>query len=199
MSEREKTQAVIVGGHAFEPATLERIKVVMEKITQEIKKIEGGYLSIAGDVAYLYDSQAWKYSGHKNIYDLCYAKYGMSRGTVQNLRTIYENYGDGNYQLSDSIRDKKITDLLKEIKNLKKLGAEVAAAELEQKEHLSQDGGSDPDGEQPKKEKRKQLMKIEITTETPDWSKEELAGELVKRMGDLAIGSDFTFQLIITG
>ncbi len=197
MSEKEKTRAVIVGGHAFEPDELERIKETMERVSKTISKIEGGYLSIAGDVAYLYDSQAWKCSGHKNIYDLCFEKYGMSRGTVQNLRTIYENYGDGNYHLSESIRDKKITDLLKEVKDLKKLGAQVAAAELEQKERVTQETGADP--ETPKKEKRKQLMKIEVTTESSDWSKEELAGELVKRMGDLEIGTDFTFQLIITG
>ena len=197
--EQENTKAVIVGGYAFEPETLDRIKQVMGNIQEKISKIESGYLSICGDVAYLYDTQAWKASGHKNIYELCEARFGMSRGTVQNLRSIYENFGDGNYHLSESIQDKKITDLLKEIKKIKKLAAEVAAAEGRAREQLIQGAGSDPESEAPPKEKRKQLMKIEITTETSDWSKEELAGELVKRMGDLSIGSDFTFQLIITG
>lgn len=197
--ERENTKAVIVGDYAYEPETLDRIKQVMSNIQEKISKIESGYLSICGDVAYLYDTQAWKASGHKNIYELCEARFGMSRGTVQNLRSIYENFGDGNYHLSESIQDKKITDLLKEIKKIKKLAAEVAAAEGQAREQLIQGAGSDPESEAPPKEKRKQLMKIEITTESSDWSKEELAGELVKRMGDLSIGSDFTFQLIITG
>ena len=197
--EQENTKAVIIGGFAYEPETLDRIKQVMSNIQEKISKIESGYLSICGDVAYLYDTQAWKASGHKNIYELCEARFGMSRGTVQNLRSIYENFGDGNYHLSESIQDKKITDLLKEIKKIKKLAAEVAAAEGQAREQLIQGAGSDPESEAPPKEKRKQLMKIEITTETSDWSKEELAGELVKRMGDLSIGSDFTFQLIITG
>ena len=197
--EKENTKAVIVGGYAYEPETLDRIKQVMSNIQEKISKIESGYLSICGDVAYLYDTQAWKASGHKNIYELCEARFGMSRGTVQNLRSIYENFGDGNYHLSESIQDKKITDLLKEIKKIKKLAAEVAAAEGQAREQLIQGAGSDPESEAPPKEKRKQLMKIEITTESSDWSKEELAGELVKRMGDLSIGSDFTFQLIITG
>ena len=197
--EKENTKAVIVGGYAYEPETLDRIKQVMSNIQEKISKIESGYLSICGDVAYLYDTQAWKASGHKNIYELCEARFGMSRGPVQNLRSIYENFGDGNYHLSESIQDKKITDLLKEIKKIKKLAAEVAAAEGQAREQLNQGAGSDPESEAPPKEKRKQLMKIEITTESSDWSKEELAGELVKRMGDLSIGSDFTFQLIITG
>lgn len=196
---KENTRAVIVGGHAYEPETLDRIKKVMSNIQEKISKIENGYLSICGDVAYLYDTQAWKASGHKNIYELCEARFGMSRGTVQNLRAIYENFGDGNYHLSESIRDKKITDLLKEIKSLKKLAVQVAAAEGQARDQITQEAGADPVEDEPKKEKRKQLMKIEITTETSDWSKEELAGELVKRMGDLSIGSDFTFQLIITG
>jgi hypothetical protein len=197
--EQENTKAVIVGGYSYEPETLDRIKQVMSNIQEKISTIESGYLSICGDVAYLYDTQAWKASGHKNIYELCEARFGMSRGTVQNLRSIYENFGDGNYHLSESIQDKKITDLLKEIKKIKKLAAEVAAAEGQAREQLIQGAGSDPESEAPPKEKRKQLMKIEITTESSDWSKEELAGELVKRMGDLSIGSDFTFQLIITG
>jgi len=197
MSEN-KTTAVIVGGHAYEPETLETIKKTMARIAKTISKIEGGYLSIAGDVAYLYDSQAWHGTGHKNIYELCEAKFGMSRGTVQNLRAIYENFGDGNYHLSPSVGDKKITDLLKEIKRLKKLAGEVQRAELEGAGDPGPDG-SEESAACEKREKRKQLLKVEITTESSDWTREELAGELVKRMGNLEIGSDFTFQLIITG
>lgn len=190
--------SVIVAGQSYEQETLERIKEVMARIHKEIKKIEGGYLAITGDVAYLYDSQAWHGTGHKNIYDLCADKFGMSRATVHNLITIYRHYGDGNYHLNESIKDKKITSLLKEIKDLNKLAAEVQREELG---IATTSGGSAGNGSEPEpaKEKRKQLLKVEITTETPDWSKEELARELVNRMGDLAIGADFTFQLIITG
>ena len=201
MSEEQetKTAAVIIRGFSYDQETLEKIKEVMSNISKTISKIEGGYLSICGDVAYLYDTQAWHASGHKNIYDLCADKYGMSRGTVQNLRTIYEHYGDGNYKLSGSIGDKKITDLLKEIKDLKKLAAEVHREEIKNGTGPASQEAPGDEPEKPQREKRKQLLKVEITTESADWSREELAAELVKRMGDLSIGSDFTFQLIITG
>lgn len=199
MSEEQKKTAVLIRGHAYEPETLKQINEIMAKIAKTISKIEGGYLSICGDVAYLYDTQAWHASGHKNIYDLCFEKYGMSRGTVQNLRMIYAHYGDGHYGLSPSIGDKKITDLLREIKDLKKLAGEVQREELRSETGSAPqgEGGEDPEG-QPK-EKRKQLLKVEITTESSDWSREELAAELVRRMGDISIGSDCTLQLIITG
>lgn len=192
--ENVTSNSVIVAGKSYEPETLERIKETMARIHKEIKKIEGGYLAITGDVAYLYDSQAWHGTGHKNIYDLCADKFGMSRATVHNLLTIYRHYGDGNYHLNDTIKDKKITTLLKEIKDLNKLAAEVQREELGE----GSSSGTTPEPEKTQ-ERRKQLLKVEITTETPDWTKEELAQELVKRMGDMAIGSDFTFQLIITG
>lgn len=196
--ENVTSNSVIVAGKSYEPETLERIKETMARIHKEIKKIEGGYLAITGDVAYLYDSQAWHGTGHKNIYDLCADKFGMSRATVHNLLTIYRHYGDGNYHLNESIKDKKITTLLKEIKDLSKLAAEVQREELGLNGSSEGSAGNSPEPEKTQ-ERRKQLLKVEITTETPDWTKEELAQELVKRMGDMAIGSDFTFQLIITG
>ena len=62
------------------------------RIEKEVSKISKGYINIAGDVAKLYDSKAYKEKGYKNIYDMCGGLFGMARGTVSNLRNINERF-----------------------------------------------------------------------------------------------------------
>lgn len=62
------------------------------RIEKEVSKISKGYINIAGDVAILYDSKAYKEKGYKNIYDMCSDLFGMARGTVSNLRNINERF-----------------------------------------------------------------------------------------------------------
>ena len=88
-------------------------------IVKKVGSIEKGYLSIAGDVAKLRDGKAWMITGTKNLYELCAEKFNMARGTVSNLCHIYDRFGDGNYKLSEEVKDKKLTELLAIIKEEK--------------------------------------------------------------------------------
>jgi hypothetical protein len=99
--------------------TKDEATTIIEKVQKTLSKIEKGYLSIAGDVAWLRDGQAWKKTGHKNLYELCAECFGMSRGTVSNMCQIYDRFGDGDYKLEKEAGGKKVTELLSIIKEEK--------------------------------------------------------------------------------
>lgn len=77
--------------NALQLSTVEIDKSIT-RIEKEVSKISKGYINIAGDVAKLYDSKAYKEKGYKNIYDMCANLFGMARGTVSNLRNINERF-----------------------------------------------------------------------------------------------------------
>lgn len=77
--------------NALQLSTVEIDKSIT-RIEKEVSKISKGYINIAGDVAKLYDSKAYKEKGYKNIYDMCVDLFGMARGTVSNLRNINERF-----------------------------------------------------------------------------------------------------------
>ena len=77
--------------NALQLSTVEIDKSIT-RIEKEVSKISKGYINIAGDVAKLYDSKAYKEKGYKNIYDMCAGLFGMARGTVSNLRNINERF-----------------------------------------------------------------------------------------------------------
>lgn len=106
-------------------SSAEKAKVIA-KIQNSLKKIEGGYLTIAGDVAKLRDSLAWK-DGYKNLYDMTQQLFGMSRGTTHNLCSIYDNYGDGNYKVPEN--GMTVRSMLNEIREKKLLEKKSEASE----------------------------------------------------------------------
>ena len=131
---------------------------IIEHVKKSIAKIEKGYLSIAGDVAKLRDGQAWKKTGHKNLYDLCADCFGMSRGTVSNMCHVYDRFGNGDYKLEKEAGEKKLTELLTIIKE-EKQAEKGQAPEKEQ----------EPEQEKPKRGKRKsKVYSTEYTTIEPE-------------------------------
>lgn len=93
---------------------------IIKRVSSNIKKIEGGYLAIVGDVAHLYALKAYEQQGYANIYDMCADLWGMSRGTTHNLLSIARRYCAEDYTLTEAAQGKKVTELLKEIKEEKK-------------------------------------------------------------------------------
>lgn len=165
------------------------VETVVKRIATKIGSIEKGYLSIAGDVARLRDMTAWKETGHKNIYELCADKFGMARGTVSNLCSIYDRFGDGNYKLGEEADGKKLTELLKQIYDEKH-------PELE----ASFDGESESGDGETSDTKKKKVFSFDYTTlEKTDISdvfadiKDAFAGFL---NGD-EVPENYTFEIVV--
>ena len=80
---------------------VEEFNTIINRINTNINAIENGYMGIAGDVLYLYNTQAYLLADYQNIYDMCNDLYGMARGTVSNIINVAKRYFDANYQLKE--------------------------------------------------------------------------------------------------
>ena len=92
--------------------TTEQRESAIKRIQKGLAGVERGYINIAADVAKLADAAAYTEVGYKNIYDMCDILFGMSRGTVSNLRTIVKRFFDSNYKMLPEYKDFSVTALL---------------------------------------------------------------------------------------
>ena len=92
--------------------TTEQRESAIKRIQKGLAGVERGYINIAADVAKLADSAAYTEVGYKNIYDMCDILFGMSRGTVSNLRLIVKRFFDSNYKMLPEYKDFSVTALL---------------------------------------------------------------------------------------
>lgn len=92
--------------------TTEQRESAIKRIQKGLAGVERGYINIAADVAKLADDAAYTELGYKNIYDMCDVLFGMSRGTVSNLRSIVKRFFDSNYKMLPEYKDFSITALL---------------------------------------------------------------------------------------
>ena len=92
--------------------TTEQRESAIKRIQKGLAGVERGYINIAADVAKLADAAAYTEVGYKNIYDMCDTLFGMSRGTVSNLRTIVKRFFDSNYKMLPEYKDFSVTALL---------------------------------------------------------------------------------------
>lgn len=140
MAQKKEEKKEVANTTPETPAVDEKkLNACVERISKQIDKISDGYIKIIGDVAYIYEHGV-KALGYKNIYDLCKDKFGMARGSVHNLLSIYEHFGDGNYALLEEHKGRSIRSMLDEIKNEKDARAALA-------ENGGADNDEDEDGE----------------------------------------------------
>jgi hypothetical protein len=92
--------------------TTEQRESAIKRIQKGLAGVERGYINIAADVAKLADAAAYTEVGYKNIYDMCDVLFGMSRGTVSNLRSIVKRFFDSNYKMLPEYKDFSVTALL---------------------------------------------------------------------------------------
>ena len=92
--------------------TTEQRESAINRIQKGLAGVERGYINIAADVAKLADAAAYTEVGYKNIYDMCDVLFGMSRGTVSNLRSIVKRFFDSNYKMLPEYKDFSVTALL---------------------------------------------------------------------------------------
>lgn len=92
--------------------TTEQRESAIKRIQKGLAGVERGYINIAADVAKLADAAAYSEVGYKNIYEMCDVLFGMSRGTVSNLRSIVKRFFDSNYKMLPEYKDFSVTALL---------------------------------------------------------------------------------------
>lgn len=92
--------------------TVEQRESAIKRIQKGLAGVERGYINIAADVAKLADASAFVDAGYKNIYDMCDILFGMSRGTVSNLRAIVKRFFDEKYKILPQYEHYTVTALL---------------------------------------------------------------------------------------
>ena len=84
-------------------------------IRENLKVVSKGYLTIAPDLAKLYDTKAFQVLGYKNFDDMCDNMFDMSHGTTVGIRKVFALYGtkkDGNYSIPQKYLDYGYSKLL---------------------------------------------------------------------------------------
>lgn len=92
--------------------TTEQRESTIKRIQKGLAGVERGYINIAADVAKLADASSFVDAGYKNIYDMCDILFGMSRGTVSNLRAIVKRFFDEKYKMLPQYEHYSVTALL---------------------------------------------------------------------------------------
>ena len=174
---KEELKNELVTNGETAPATDDKkINAAVARIEKKIGTIEKGYLGIIGDVAYLAENDGAKALGYKNIYELCADKFGMARGTVHNLLSIYQRFGDGNYGLTDEANGLGVRAMLSQIKN-----------EADARKALEDNGGAtvtdgDSDDEDNENASNDSKAKVDIIdfdfTNADKWSVDDLLDKI---------------------
>lgn len=152
-----------------------KINAAVARIEKKIGTIEKGYLGIIGDVAYLAENDGAKALGYKNIYELCADKFGMARGTVHNLLSIYKRFGDGNYGLTDEANGLGVRAMLAQIKN----EADARKALEDNGGATVTDGDGDEDNEDTSKDSKAKVDIIDFDfTNADKWSVDDLLDKI---------------------
>ena len=177
----ENTVPAVIADAA--PAELKKLEAAVTRVQKKIDKIAKSYIEIIGDVALLYEDKNFKTLGYKNIYDLAKDKFGMSRGTVNNLLSVYDRFGE-NYKLKDEYKDMSLRELLDHIRKEKaaqrtlEIGEE---AELEEVTDGDDEEATDSNGG--KKGKKETLVKFDFDT-IDSWTIDELIEKFREELGD---------------
>lgn len=193
--------------------TVEQRESAIKRIQKGLAAFERGYITIAADVAKLIDSAAYTELGYKNIYDMCDVLFGMSRGTVSNLRSIVKRFFDDNYKMLPEYKDFSVSALLamkdltdeeiqfldlspgmsnKELREIvASLNAEVPAA-IEDKEAESEADG-EADGEESTTDREPKRLQLSWNADTDADGK-----KLIKAMQEVrAMHYDFVEVTIL--
>ena len=192
----DNAPAEVLKGEVINTKDEAEVAEVIDRITEKVDAIGRGYLDIVGDVARLYDLKGWTITGHKNIYELCADKFGMARGTVSNLRKVFERYGDKDtYKLTDEADGLSLRAMLANIasENQAAIADKNGAAE-------SEDGG-EATAEAPAKNKKPEtICNIEFDILGGEWDVEALAAELKAMMekAEADLSKDCKVTLTIT-
>ena len=106
----------VLKGEVINTADEQAVNDAIERISAKVDTIGRGYLDIVGDVARLRKLEAWKITGHKNLYELCADKFGMAKGTVHNLEQVFKKYGDPEtFKLTDACAGMSLREMLANI------------------------------------------------------------------------------------
>ena len=165
------------------PADVKKLEAAVNRVQKKIDKIAKCYIEVIGDVALLYEDKNFKALGYKNIYELAKDKFGMSRGTVNNLLSVYDRFGE-NYKLKDEYKDMSLRELLDHIRKEK-----AAQRTLEIGEEVELDEVTDGDDEEAtdsnggKKGKKETLVKFDFDT-IDSWTIDELIEKFREELGD---------------
>lgn len=167
------------------------VNATIKRVQNKINSIEKGYLSIIGDVAKLKEADAHKTRNFKNFYIMCQELFGMSRGTVHNLLSIYERFGDGNYQLTDEAKEMSVRQMLEIIANEKNPKIETTA-EADSAEET--DGDEATETSESKNVSRETVATLEITTANVD----EVFEAIKSALGAGEADGELTFKITIS-
>lgn len=194
---KTEAPAEVLKGEVISTKDEAEVAEVIDRISDKVDAIGRGYLEIVGDVARLYDLKGWTITGHKNIYELCADKFGMARGTVSNLRKVFERYGDKDtYKLTDEADGLSLRAMLANIasENQAAIADKNGAAE-------SEDGDTEATAEAPAKNKKPEaICNIEFDILGGEWDVEALAAELKAMMekAEADLSKDCKVSLTIT-
>ena len=91
-------------------------QALVSNIRKGLELVSKGYLTIAPDVAKLYDCKGYKALGYKNFDEMCTLEFGMSHGTTVGIRKVFDRFGsvtkDNNYVIPDKYLEYGYTKLL---------------------------------------------------------------------------------------
>lgn len=198
-----KWEEIKKGQNTMENTAIEKVKgeiveisekdvnAAIKRVQNKINSIEKGYISIIGDVAKLKAADAHKSRNFKNFYIMCQELFGMSRGTVHNLLSIYERFGDGNYQLTDEAKEMSVRQMLEIIANEKNPKIETTA-EADSAEET--DGDEATETSENKNVSRETLATLEITTANV----EEVFEAIKSALGAGEADGELTFKITIS-
>ena len=167
----------VLKGEVIETKNEAEINAAIGRISTVIDTIGRGYLEIVGDVARLRKFEAWKLTGHKNLYELCADKFGMSKGTVHNLEVVFKKYGDPEtFQLTDACAGMSLREMLQNIDAEKKAIAGEVAGE-------AADGdGNGGEATDSKKTKAQTIISVSYELAGDDWDADAILDEIRKQL-----------------
>lgn len=179
----ETTTPAVITDAEPAPADVKKLEAAVNRVQKKIDKIAKSYIEIIGDVALLYEDKNFKALGYKNIYDLAKDKFGMSRGTVNNLLSVYARFGE-NYKLKDEYKDMSLRELLDHIHKEKAAQRTLEIGEEAELEEVTDgDGEEVTDGNGGKKGKKETLVKFDFDT-IDSWTIDELIEKFREELGD---------------
>ncbi len=166
----------VLKGEVIETKNEAEINAAIGRISTVIDTIGRGYLEIVGDVARLRKFEAWKLTGHKNLYELCADKFGMSKGTVHNLEVVFKKYGDPEtFQLTDACAGMSLREMLQNIDAEKKAIAGEVAGE-------AADGDGNGEATDSKKTKAQTIISVSYELAGDDWDADAILDEIRKQL-----------------
>ena len=176
------------------------VNATIKRVQSKINSIEKGYIAIIGDVAKLKAADAHKQRNFKNFYIMCQELFGMSRGTVHNLLSIYERFGNENWELTDEAKAMTVRQMLETIKNENNPKIETTA----DSDADGESEGGETETETATNVSRETLATVELTTAdemSMDEAIEMLMGAVKNALGANAIDAidaGVTFKVMIS-